>query len=292
MYLIKNDYISKIQVVNLNQVIQNSDEILAKCELIAQEEAVAHLVQKYDVDKEFTDTSEWSITLPYYVGNRVYLDADAYVSTNNYVLNSLTIYNGSVYRCTASTTGTFDASKWTLLGDRYEIYYVKAPNPLFNLYNYYRVGDVVYYKDRNYTCKIETTIIGHNGSLQYQSYENLPLSNIFPDDIVNGAKYWTPAGSAYSVTAGTALSDTTKFTKGDNRNQFMLSTMISIVLFYAHQAIAPRNIPQRIIDAYTKSITDLSNASRGEITLRLPLLQPKSGGRIRYGGVVKSINNY
>lgn len=172
MYLIKNDYISKIQVVNLNQVIQNSDEILAKCELIAQEEAVAHLVQKYYVDKEFTETSEWSVTLPYYVGNRVYLDADTYVAANSYILNALTLYNGSVYRCTASTTGTFDPTKWTLLGDRYEMYYVKAPNPLFNLYSYYRVGDVVYYKDRNYTCKIETTIGLLMYSLYYQLHRN------------------------------------------------------------------------------------------------------------------------
>ena len=33
-------------------------------------------------------------------------------------------------------------------------------------------------------------------------------------------------------------------------------------------------------------------AARGEITLRLPLIQPKSGSRIRYGGNTKSINNY
>jgi hypothetical protein len=72
----------------------------------------------------------------------------------------------------------------------------------------------------------------------------------------------------------------------------MLSTMIGIVLFYAHQSIAPRNVPDRIVNAYTKAITDLTAAARGEITLRLPLIQPKSGSRIRYGGQTKSINNY
>jgi len=292
MYLIKNDYISKIQVTNLNQVIQNSDEILNKCELIAQEEAIAHLVQKYEVDSEFTDTSEWNRTLTYYASNRVYLDADSYVATNSYTTNALTLYNNQVYICTGATTGTFDNSKWTLLGDRYDIYYAIYPKPLFNVYNYYKVGNQVFWKNRIYTCKQETIIIGQNTQLQYGNYSNLPLQNTFPDDPINGANAWTPNVSEYTVPSNTSISNTTYWKKGDNRNQFMLSTMISIVLFYAHQSIAPRNIPDRIINAYTKSITDLTMAARGEITLRLPLIQPKSGSRIRYGGNTKSINNY
>jgi len=292
MYLIKNDYISKIQVTNLNQVIQNSDEILNKCERIAQEEAIAHLVQKYEVDSEFTDTSEWMRGLTYYASNRVYLDADTYVTTNSYTINSLTLYNNQVYICTGATTGTFDASKWTLLGDRYDTFYAIYPKPLFNVYNYYKVGDQVFWKNRIYTCKQETIILGQNTQLQYGNYSNLPLQNVFPDDPINGANAWTPNVSEYTVPSNTSITNTTYWKKGDNRNQFMLSTMISIVLFYAHQSIAPRNIPDRIINAYTKAITDLTMAARGEITLRLPLIQPKSGSRIRYGGNTKSINNY
>ena len=292
MYLIKNDYLPKIQIVNLNQIIQDNNDILTKCELTAQEECIGHLIQKYNVDEEFDDTSIWSISTTYNAGARVYLDADDYSPTIVYGIDSIALVGGNVYVCnTASTTGAWNLSKWDLVGKQNTIYYAKNPQPAFNIYKYYRKDDLVFYKNKVYTCLIETKTINHNTEIQYVKYEDVPLENVFPDDIVNGHIFWHPADEYYTV-SGAVIADPAYWTKGDNRNQFMLSTMINVVLFYAHQAIAPRNIPQRVIDNYTKSLMDLQGAAKGEFTFRLPLIQPKAGSRIRYGGNIRNINSY
>ena len=41
------------------------------------------------------------------------LIADAYDSTDNYAAGDYCIYQGDLYRCTASTTGSWDSTKWT-----------------------------------------------------------------------------------------------------------------------------------------------------------------------------------
>jgi len=292
MYLIKSDYVSKIQVTNLAQVIQNNDEILTKCELIAQEECIGHLIQKYNTDKEFTDTRVWSIDTVYYAWDRVYLDAPAHTNADTYNIDDLVLYNGVVYKCNDNgTTGVFNLANFDEIGAQYTIYYVKYPSPLFDYKKYYKLNDVVYWGDRTYTCIKETRILTHTDELQYSNYENIPLLNIFPDDPINGASQWLPAELTYELPAGTPLTNSA-WAKSDNRNQLMLSTMVNVVLFYAHQSIAPRNIPQRIIDNYTKAVETLTGASRGEFTFRLPLLQPKQGSRIRFGGNIKNENSY
>jgi hypothetical protein len=235
MYLIKSDYISKIQVVNLSQIIQGNDDILNKCELIAQEECIGHLVQKYDVSNEFTDTTVWRVDVPYYAYNRVYLDAPLHTNTDTYNENDLVLYNNKVYICTANgTTGIWSDANFDLIGNRYELFYVKYPAPVFDYKKYYRLGDVVFWKDKTYTCIKETRILTHVDDLQYVNYENLPLINIFPDDPVNGNVQWQGSELIFEVPSGTPLSDPL-WQKGDNRNQLMLSTIVNVVLFYAHQ---------------------------------------------------------
>jgi hypothetical protein len=292
MYLIRADYVSKIQVVNLAQVIQNNDEILNKCELVAQEECIGHLVQKYDVASEFTDTTVWRVDVPYYAYNRVYLDAPLHTNSDIYNTDDLVLYNGKVYICVANgVTGIWSDANFDLIGNQYQTFYVKYPAPVFDYKKYYRKNDVIFWKDRTYTCIKETRLLTHDDEIQYYNYESVPLLNVFPDDPNNGHTQWLPSELIFEVPAGTPLSNSL-WAKGDNRNQLMLSTLINVVLFYAHQSIAPRNIPQRIIDNYTKSITDLTGAARGEFTFRLPLIQPKSGNRVRYGGPIKNNNTY
>lgn len=294
MYLIKADYRKQIQDVNLNQIISSDNAILDSAQLTAQAESLSYLRQKYDVDKEFTDTTIWSNSLPYSALNRVYLDADAYSITSTYALNALTLYNGSVYKCTTAVTVAepFNTAKWLLLGAQNTLYYAKLPALQFNLKRTYKVGDVVYWVDRTYTCLKPTTILSHETALQYGAYSNLPLQNVFPDDPNEGAKYWRPANTAYTVSAGTSINDSTKWTKGDNRDQQMVTYMIDITLFHVHSRLAPRNVPQLRIDRYTHAIQWLQMAGQGAITASLPLLQPSQGNRIRYGGNIKNQNSY
>lgn len=294
MYLIKNDYRKQIQDVNLNQIISSDDTILSSAQLTAQSECLSYLRQKYDTSKEFTDTKIWSYSTAYVPHDRVYLDADAYSPTSTYALNALTLFGGNVYRCTTAVTvaETFTLSKWSLIGPQYTIYYAVYPAPLFNYKKIYAVGDIVYYGDRKYTCRQATTLPTHSAQIQYGTIAALPQGNVFPDDPVYGAKYWTPFVSAYTVPAGTALSNTTYWTKADNRDQQMVTYLIDITLFHIHSRIAPRNVPQLRIDRYTQAVQWLTAAAQGAITAALPLLQPDQGNRIRFGGNVKNQNRY
>lgn len=294
MYLIKSDYRKSIQDVNLNQIISSNDSILAAAELTAQEEAMSYLRQKYDVDFEFTNTKVWSITEDYTARARVYLDAPAYSTVSTYALDDLMSYCSKVYKCTtAITTGEeLVISKWELLGPQYTIYHAKYPNPLFNYKKQYKKDDKVYWLDRSYTCKIDTSSISHELALQYGNYSNLPIANVFPDDIQNGEKYWTPDNDPYVLDAGTELTDTDYWTKSDNRNQQMVTYLIDMTLYYIHARLAPNNLPQIRIDRYTNTIQWLMAVGQGNVTSSLPLLQPTSGNRIRYGGNIKNQNSY
>lgn len=294
MYLIKNDYKKQIQDVNLNQIISSDDTLLETAQLTAQAECLSYLRQRYDTSVEFSDTNAWSYVTAYAAHDRVYLNADAYSPTSTYALNAITLQGGNVYRCTTAITvaEVFNVAKWTLLGPQYTIYYAAYPKPLFNYKKVYAVGDQVYYGDRTYTCKIASTLPSHAAALQAGVYSNVPQGNVFPNDPVYGTRYWTPAGSAYSIAAGTALSDTTKWTKADNRDQQMVTYMIDITLYHLHARIAPRNVPQLRIDRYTHAIQWLTAAGQGAITAALPLLQPDQGNRVRWGGNVKNQNSY
>ena len=68
--------------------------------------------------------------------------------------------------------------------------------------------------------------------------------------------------------------------------------VIDITLFHLHSRIAPRNIPDLRKDRYVNAVQMLQAYARGEMTTKLPLIQPKSGARIRFGGNIKNINSY
>jgi len=290
-YLIFSDYKKQIQTDNLNQVIGNDLTVLATAELQAIEEAYGYLAQKYDTSQEFTETLPWSATVAYKAADRVYLDATAYSAQATYNVGALVLQAGKVYRCIAqiSTPEAFNAAKWSALGDQYDLFYVKYPQPVFNYQTLYKAGDQVFWKNKTYVCKRPSIKYGDN--IQFRVIENIPYPNIFPDDPENGVTFWG-TGTAYSLTPGTLPTDAAKWTAGDNRTQSVLMTVIDICLYHVHSRIAPRNIPDLRRDRYMNAIEMLRSFARGEMTAKLPLIQPKQGARIRYGGPIKNINSY
>ena len=58
---------------------------------------------------QFTQTGQ---ELQYLI-DRIYQIADEYDSSASYAVGDYCSYQGHIYRCTAATTGTFDASAWT-----------------------------------------------------------------------------------------------------------------------------------------------------------------------------------
>ena len=290
-YLRYYDYLKSIQDVNIQQIINQDDSIRLTAEAEAQAEVISYLIQKYDIQKEFTDTTIWSPATTYYGNNLVELNYADYVPATAYVIGNLVTYLGNCYICTANTTGVFDATKWTLLGKKFDLFYVKLSNLEFFYKNLYNVGDIVWWKDKIYTALKPSQLLTHDTALQYGQNEALPGVNVFPDDLQNGLLYWG-AGFPYSVHFGIPVTDTSIWVKGDNRSVQIVQKVVDICLYHLHSRIAPRNIPALRENRYKMAIDWLQMAGQGQITADIPLLQPKRDGRIRWGSQVKRINDY
>lgn len=276
MYTRPKDYELYCDTQTLTQVVNADLSLKRLCEYSVEDQIKSYLSQRYDFSKpygEFTDTDTWSYTTTYRANNRVYLDATAYSITATYALHALTLYSGSVYICsTAILVGeAFTASKWMLLGDQYDILYVTPPQDPWDYQLNYLAGDVIYYKDKTYTAYI-------------------PSTNIAPDSTY-GSNYWG-TGTSYTVTAGTLPTDDTKWTEGDNRNNYLLQIYITIVVYNMFMKVAPKNIQQTRKDQYEMAIDWLEKAGSGKVTADLPLIVPEQGSSIRWGSIAKNDNLY
>jgi len=311
-FLFIGDYAKQIEANTLTQLTGGSNSILQGIQRAAVEECISYLKQKYDTSLEFENTTQHYRTSTYLAENTVYLNANAYDPTATYALNAYTLYNGSVYQCaTAITTPEiFNPTKWQLLGLQYDLYNAIVPYPIFNFYNYYKVGDEVFWNNNTYTCKIATQAINHDASLAIGTAIDYNVINVFPDDTANGVQYWGQP-TAYIVPANTSLLNTTYWQVGDNRDQKLLMVCVAIALYHLHFRISPKNIPDAIIHRYMGDSQDraqkgdriiyptysalgwLQACSIGtDITPELPLLQPRQGARVRFGGNVKLTNIY
>lgn len=270
-YLFFNDYKKAIQVDNLMQIVGNDTSMITATELDAVEEFKSYLVQKYDVNKEFTDTLKYQFNVTRYAKDRIYLDADVYSSASRYAVNDQVLYGGDVYICITAIDPPepFDISKWQLLGNQYDIFFVKTPQPDWNYYSNYVKNNIVFFENKTYTCLIPNSAM--NPSLN-------PL-------------YWG-SGNNYNVNGTILPTDSNYFIAGDNRSQQTVSSIVDIVLYNLHTRIAPRNIPDLRVKRYDDTIKWLKNVSRGDdVTANIPKIQPNIGMRNRFGSAIPKQNN-
>lgn len=293
-YLRLQDYFQQIQSGQLDQITGGDASIRLAAEYKALEEVTSYLTQKYDMPQELTDTLLWSNSISYKAKNRVYIDATAYSAVSAYAIGALTLESGNIYRCNTTIISpgeAFNLSHWTLIGTQYSLFFVTLPNPEFDYKKVYITGDVIFWKDKVYTALLPSVSYGHSQQLQYVEYQNLPPINVFPDNTINGAKYWG-TGIAYSVAAATLPTDTTKWTAGDNRSQKIVEALIDAAIYKMLSRVQPNNIPQIRIDNYDAAILWLKACAKGTVTANIPVIQPKQGRRVRYGGPIKNQNSY
>lgn len=267
-YLIQQDYKKLIQVDNLSQIIGQDYSLLTYAEQSATEELTSYLRQKYDVSKEFTDTTQYSYGSTYKAKQRVYLDAIAYSATSTYAIGALVLYNAKVYFCSTPITvaEAWTVGHWTLLGNQYAMFYVTLPHEEWSMYTVYAVGDSVWYNDKVYTALY--------GGSAYTPSEN-------PTIWGSGTSYTTNSTPINSV-----------WTAGDNRNAKMKDVLIDIILHDLHSRISPMNIPALRVKRYDDAISWLKNCAKGDdITCTLPRIQPFQGNRLRMGSVYPKQNN-
>jgi len=308
-YLVLNDYFKLIQASALAQLTQGNDANRISAEGIAETEIISYLAQKYDLSAELRDTTVFDMTTAYKAESLVELNFPDFSDQSTYALKALCTFSGKCYVCSTPvvTAGAFDAANWTLLGNKYDLFHVKLPNPIFDIDEDIKAGDIRFWKDKNYTALLSSS--SGNASIQYTKKDNVPAKNVMPDDPVLGAKYWG-TGVPYSVTAETLPTDTSKWTKGDNRSQKMIQVYIDITIYHLHATIAQQNVPTMRIERYMGKHEDkvvkagrlmfpeycalgwLQSMAGGELTADFPKLQPKSGNRIRFGGDIPMITDY
>ena len=221
----------------------------------------------------------------------------------------------SIFKCSTAITvaEAWNANKWTLINTRYAIYNAVLPATQFDIYGLYNVGDVVYYKNKTYTCKMQTQILSHNELLQIDNAAVTNPINIYPDDYWRGVSAWG-TGTAYIVPATTDITNTTYWIEGDARDAKLVQVCVDIALYHAHCRIAPNNIPLIRVERYKGEVSSrqaggqritypVSSAlgwlqscqNADDITPSIPLL-PVSGatqkGEIRFSGKQKLQNSW
>jgi hypothetical protein len=292
-YLVAHDFNLLIQQKEFNQFTTNDLTISPKAEAWAEREISSKLSQRYDVEEEFQPTTPWSFTAPYNAAALIEINFPAYDPTKTYVLNSLVVQAGVGYINTTPITvaEAFNASKWAVLGNQYDLYYAVTPKPVFNYKKYYKVGDQVFWKNKVYTNLVETLIPSHVNQLQYARQADLPLFNVFPDDPINGVTHWG-TGSTYSVAAGILPTNTTYWTAGDNRDAQCVNYACILAIYRMTPRVAVNNVPANRIKLFEEALQWLEDVSHGNINVEIPVLQPDQGLSIISGGQVRRINQW
>lgn len=264
---------------------------------------------KYDLPFEITPTLPFDITKQYRANDRIILDgAKEYDETSTYSTNDIVDKDGKYYIAIApQISSPFDKGEWLMMGNKYDLYYIPLPYPLFQLNiqkqrgaytaGFYNVGDVVWWDNHTYTCKVQTCIMDSDLAIQYPSYASLPSNNVFPNDVHNGSAYWTDNGE-YILDAGLIPSlmgsgaTPSVWKAGDNRDILLVQCIINIALYLLHKRIAPQNVPEHRKLCYKLSIEWLDSIKEGKDLSNLVPVQPNGDTSISWGSKVKLSNGY
>jgi len=93
---------------------------------------------------------------------------------------------------------------------------------------------------------------------------------------------------------GSVYNTTEVFSKtGNDRNQFMLATVIDIMLYHIHARLTASDIPEVRFLRYQKTVNWLEQVAKGKLTPNLPLLNKEFSPRSsesRFGSALR-VNN-
>ena len=277
-YLRLRDYDKSIEYANLQQITSYDDGIRKDSERAGIEKAKSYLTQKFNVEEEFTDLQVYSYSQSYNAGVTIELNGQDWNANKVYAANDITVYNSIVFKAVSGNTNQSPVgtgNTWTSIGNKFDLYYTVLPCSYYKFDQYYYAGDKVYWNGKVYTCQQQG--IGY--------YPDVNSKNI------KGEYFWG-TGIAYSVPAGTEISDTTYYNFGDFRCADMVYVTVDLALYLIHKRIAPANVPDLRVKAYDDAIAWLKDCAFGNVTPNLLVRTPRSGGMFRIGSNTKNINSY
>lgn len=264
MYLIRNDFLPLIQAKQLEQM-ETSDEVLNPIMAMAEAEVRSHLVQKYIVDAELTDTVVYSNATQYYAGSRVYTDVSGVIT----------------------------------------MYYGKYPYPEFDLYAQYMVGDFVYYAGHTWKALRQSVIPYYDpqyvtyDNIPYPNKFPTTANSLYWQDL--GA-FLIPIGTVPTNTTWWVQGDNRNQQLKNYTVDVCLYHIHARLTPNNIPAIREQRymgkpedraiIGGRMYFPEYSALGWLQAASEGRVTAALPPIQPTSGSRIRSGGQIKVNNIY
>jgi hypothetical protein len=268
-FLRLKDYYAQIQSDNLDQIISDDLTILQQAEQAAQAEMQSYLMQRYQTDKVFPDTTEFSITETYRGNMLIEYTADGYASGTTYVANDRVVLSNKIYKSISGSTGTspITTSAWTYVVADKTLYYAKTNESEYNEAIEYSSGAVVWFDDFIYTAMATSTgIIPGSDSAIWSKGSEYTFTTHYPEE----TDYWT---------------------QGDNRNKVILMYLIDMTLYHLHSRLNPRNVPELRFVRYDGghplqsggAIGWLKNIASGKLTTALREINPKQGKSIRWG---------
>ena len=294
-WLHNSDYALDINDRNLQQIWTNQ-RVLNKTEQYVLEEIRSYIGQRYDLDREFSNTGTYSIGVTYSASDRIILDYATFSATKAYVYGDCVINNGC-YICASNSiaaTSSFNLSDWSYLGEQYDIFYCKYPEPYYDTYTYYLANERIFYSGITWSCMIPSTDLTKTQRAQFLYDEYIPGVNVIPTSNLNSNNaYWMPGSShSYVIPAGTWPTDTQYWTKGDNRCQMLLNKAMDLTLYYLERSIAPRNINDVRKEMHKQALQWLDDVANGEFTISTPYLIPEQGTMFRAGGNPQDPNSW
>lgn len=314
-YLTLSDYYASIQKNQLESQILDSLNIGNSQRFFAESWAIGKvrgsLKSRYDLDLEFTPTLPYSFTETYSGGSRVIIDFDDWVQTHEegYKTGDCVIKdnNGYIALNDIPYNTAWNESLWNGIGKKYSIWHIAYPYPVFsmdiklprgiNVSGYYKIGDLVYWNNKVYRARQDTTVADHVTVIQHNSYSDVGYSNVFPDDPVLGTSQWeyvedfsvAPNSYPYLPQEG---GEPSAWTLGDNRDIVMVKALLDLSIWMLHHRISPMNIPKMREDNKNFTFAWLRSLKDGSEESDVPLIQPSQGNSLDWGSKPKNINGY
>lgn len=265
-------------------------------------------VLSYDaaVRFEISDTVEW---------NELAYNTNATYSQDDYVSHfklaqeeSRQVQTDFIYKAKEdiTTPEDFDPAKWDIISENGSLYTVKQPTTgnrpdiafVFSKNNFTGNHDLIQGWDKTKTIylkrisgqvKIYDSIADRTnnaGSIGIVNFD--PVAKVtFPDNrtIQQGDDIENSLSGVLSFTG--FVPDNTEwnviptlfFTKEDNRDRTIKNILVNLAIANLHKLISPRNVPEMRIEAKDDAMMLLKKASKGEITLDLPLYEDTNRGQ-------------
>jgi hypothetical protein len=302
-YVTLRDYLPIIQNDQLlNQLLdpQEGDFERKFCESWAVEKLQEHLSDKIDLSFELTDTLDFDINKTYKARERAVCDFEVWTS-RAWAQGELCVNDGKCYYCQIDNSdGSFDPDKWLYFAKQYDLFYIPTPYPIFSfeikkpkgIYTdgYYSPGDNVWWENHTYECISGTVLTTDQTRIQNVYAQNIPNGNTFPNDKVNGSKFWKDLGE-YSVQAGT-LPNVSPWVLGDNRNASFLLAIIDLTVWRLHSRISPNNIPKLREDNMKCAFDWMTKIENGKLQTSVQKNSPELSNSFRWGTKTKQTNGY